>query len=109
MFRLEQSGPGRGDATAPYKVILNKEYTVKEFIDAVLSNNRERGHIGIKSKEEPFFGCPVCEYSNGKLTTSPMPIDIMDRKIKSATASGGWGLMDYLLILERKSMKKNVR
>lgn len=43
MFTLTQSTPTAGDCTSGYKVTLDKEYTLQEFIDAVLTNKGEWG------------------------------------------------------------------
>ena len=40
MFRLFQCMPTRGDCTAEYEVDLDKEYTLQEFIDAILTNKK---------------------------------------------------------------------
>ena len=98
MFHLQQNGPSSRDCTAPYKVILDKEYTVKEFISDVLSiNPREWGYIGIK-KRGHIFGSPYCEYRYGNLKYN-LPEEIQDKKILSVESSGGWSRMDYLITL----------
>lgn len=99
MFKFKKSGPTSGDCTAPYDIILEKTYTVEEFVNTVLTNrDNEWGYIGIKNKNEPFFGYPCCEYKRGHLL-SVLPADILAKKIQSVTASGGWSRMDYKLIL----------
>lgn len=101
MFRLQQCGQVSGDCTAPYNVILDKVYTVEEFITTVLEHlSNEWGYIGIMdANARNIFGNPNCEYSHGKLSTA-MPESFMNRKIHRAHASGGWSRMDYLLELE---------
>lgn len=37
MFRLIKNGDVRGDCTCAYRVELDKEYTVREFIETVLT------------------------------------------------------------------------
>lgn len=99
MFQLKQAGPVWGDCTAPYEVILDKEYLVREFIEEVLERKREWGYIGIKT-DNPFrcLGEPKCEYRYGQLLGT-LP-GYMSRKIKSVTAHGGWSCMNYILELE---------
>ena len=41
MFRLIISGPTRSDCTAPYDVVLDRAYTVAEFIETVLQRKDE--------------------------------------------------------------------
>lgn len=95
MFKLKQAGRERGDCTAPYDVILDKEYTVKEFIETVVSRDREWGYIGIAVKGS-IFGDPHCEYKWGKLLYD-LPEEIHNKKVISVKADGGWSRMDYLL------------
>lgn len=101
MFRLIQSTPESGDCTCGYKVLLDKEYTVKEFVDTVLTEkNKEWGYIGIYNPSD-FFGRTsgnLCiEYRYGKITTENFGNDILNKKIMSVSASGGWSRMDYIL------------
>lgn len=91
-----------GDATANYDITLDREYTVQEFIITVLANRpREWGYIGIRSNsiDGQFLGDPRMEYRRGTIL-SALPNDILSKKIKSVSASGGWSNMDYLLTLE---------
>lgn len=98
-FQLLKNGNDRGDCTAPYKVILDREYTVKEFISEVLLIKGEWGYIGIKSKDNPWLGDPHCEYRYGKLLVN-LPDDAMEKKVVSVKADGGWSRMDYLITVE---------
>lgn len=100
MFRLVRTGEIRGDCTAPYDVIFDKEYTVFEFIQAVKDTGKEWGYIGIKNKEEPFFGKPKCEYNRGVVFNSEFTTDVLSNVVVSARADGGWSRMDYLLVIE---------
>ena len=101
MIRYIQTAPTASDCTAPYDVQLDREYTVAEFIEAVLKQNpREWGKFGIFNKER-FFGHPSCEYRDGELTEF-MPDDILKRKIVKVKADGGWSLMNYLIWLEEE-------
>lgn len=98
MFKLEQNGRVRGDCTAPYRVELDKEYTVSEFVQTVLTIDREWGYIGIYCKDE-IFGKPTCEYKWGKLLYA-LPDNVLNKKIVDVKADGGWSRMDYLLWIE---------
>ena len=49
MFSLTQVTPVGGDCCAGYKVNLDKEYTVSEFIKSVLENRKMNGAT-LKSK-----------------------------------------------------------
>lgn len=97
MFKLHSAGEVRGDCTAPYNVELDKEYTVNEFVQAVLTK-QEWGYIGIYCQGK-IFGEPKCEYKHGKLMYT-LPDNVMNRRVVKAKADGGWTCMNYLLWIE---------
>ena len=97
MFRFIQSTPESGDCTCGYKVLLDKEYTVQEFVDMVLSErNKEWGYISIYYPSD-FFESPCIEYRRGEIISDKFGNDILNKKIMSVSASGGWSRMDYAL------------
>lgn len=51
MFTLTQCTPTRYDCTAGYRVDLDKEYTLQEFIVAILTNKKKTS--GARSKSKP--------------------------------------------------------
>lgn len=102
MFRFVRNGEERGDCTAQYNIVLDKEYTVMEFIKAIKDTKEEWGYIGIKNKDEPFFGKPKCEYNRGVIFNSEFTTDVLLKTIASVKADGGWTRMDYLLVLENE-------
>ena len=105
-MRLKQTGNAGGDCTAPYSVLLDKEYTVKEFITEILkSRSDEWGYIVIEKKGE-IFGKPNCEYRYGKLISN-LPKEILDKCVISARAHGGWTCMDYLLTVNTEGENEN--
>ena len=99
MFTFKTTGPADRDCWA-YDIILDKEYTVREFIQTVLDNlPKEWGYIGIGGKN--FFGDPYVEYRYGEIIHNPTAMEeVMDRKIDHVRADGGWSRMDYRLYLE---------
>ena len=106
MLRI-QTGPERGDCTAPYSIqFINEEYTVKTFVEAILKNTREWGTIGIyvpigkrETITDAIKGKPYIEYRWGE-QEGEFPTDILDKKVIGASGDGGWSSMDYLLMLE---------
>lgn len=96
MFKLERLRPEGSDCTAPYDVILDKEYTVEEFVKAVLSNIREWGEIRIDIGAKSYFANPTYAYKYGELLV-PIQDDFLHKKVTSASAHGGWSLMDYFI------------
>lgn len=98
MFKRIQSGRYGSDCTAPYDIVLEKDYTVEEFINAVLCEYcDEWGYFGVYDGKS-VFGNPECEYSHGSVLNS-LPENILQTKILSVDASGGWTRMDYMFHL----------
>lgn len=97
MFKLYSAGKVRGDCTAPYDVELDKEYTVNEFVQTVLTR-KEWGYIGIYC-HGTFFGEPKCEYKYDKLLYT-LPDNVLNKKVIKVKADGGWSRMDYLLWID---------
>lgn len=98
MFKRIQSARAGSDCTAPYSIVLEKEYTVEEFINAALHEyDNEWGYFGVFDGKS-VFGNPECEYSNGSVLNT-LPDDILRSKIVSVKASGGWSRMDYMFYL----------
>ncbi len=97
------------DETAPYDVILDRECTVREFIDAVLLRN-EWGKIEIRNS----FRCvkfnsgmkvpitPCIEYCKNDVTSTNMTDDDMACVINKIRASGGWSNMNYYLEIKKQ-------
>lgn len=97
MFKLYCVGKVCGDCTAPYGVELDKEYTVNEFVQAVLTR-QEWGYIGIYCQGK-IFGEPKCEYKDNKLLYA-LPDNVLNKRVVKAQADGGLKRIDYLLWIE---------
>lgn len=70
-----------------YIVELDKEYTVREFIEAVLSQRKNEYGVFINTNISEFNFIP---YDNGKLITdisSKKKYSYLDKKIKQVTAN----------------------
>ena len=119
LFELRKCGPERHDCTAPYDVIFrltNSHPTVNQFLSSVIAHKNEWGWIRISPDQSCKTIWDLINY-NGKADSLQYRwgewdkgYDIFvkkygDRKIKSATADGGWSLMDYVLLLEDDDMK----
>ena len=101
--RYEQNNTASGDGTNAYKIVLEKECTVKEFIATILSfYSDEWGYIGIENKTEPFLGKPKIEYSKGKLIGTIAELERMplDSKIISIGVWYTWTSTDYVLKIQ---------
>lgn len=94
MFSLTQITPTFGDCTAGYRVDLDKEYTVSEFINEVLKKEpNEWGYFKIKNTREKV------EYRHGEILNNNFDNEILSARIISISAHGGWSNMDYLIII----------
>lgn len=99
MLKFKQTRPEGGDCTASYDVILDKEYTVMDFIFEIVRNNKgEWGSFHIQTGEHIFDG-PKIEYRCGALLYG-IPGDLCFKKIKRVWSDGGWSAMDYFITLE---------
>lgn len=107
MFRFVQVGGESSDGTRSYKLILDKECTVGEFVNAVLSRQDEWGDIRLDDEKFPF-GKPFCEYARGKVFNSDDSFseEFLSKKVISASAYGRWGLMNYTLVVEESIVLK---
>lgn len=90
-FKLKQTHAEGGDCTAPYDVIIDKSYTVTEFVAEVLTRNpNEWGIISIATSQ----GRKEVNYRSGKLEEA-LPDLIANNTVLRVNASGGWSRMDY--------------
>lgn len=95
------------DCTAPYDVILDKSYTVAEFIREVLTTrSNEWGQFNIRRKGSSWLDrMAVVEYRYGKLENrdrenTEIPEIMVSLPIEEVEARGGWSAMDYDLIIK---------
>lgn len=90
-----------GMPTPVYDIKLDKQYTIQEFIDAVISNKTARGHIIIGELGED--SAPGCGYCNGKLYTK-LKKKFLCKKVIAVYSYDRYGNgtenMDYFLTVE---------
>lgn len=95
-FKLECIERARSNyGSDVFDVIFTEPLTVAEFIQDVISDEREWGNITIGL----WFNGPRCTYSRGKIT-APMPEEYLNKKIISADSIGGWSNMSYRIFVE---------
>ena len=105
LFTLKQESDVRGDETASYSVHFRTPPTIGEFVEDILANHQnDWGYIGIYNHDtgsDPscFSGKPFIEYSRGSLR-SDFSKEFKSKRIRAASADGGWSRMDYMLYLE---------
>lgn len=104
MFTLIQCTQTTNDCTTGYRVDFDKEYTLQEFIDAILTNKKDDwGEIKIAKRNCAWYLYPCIDYQRGNVISNPnIPEEVFDYKVKSATARGGWLSMNYIVTLEKE-------
>lgn len=93
------------DSTFCYEVSFDREYTVKEFLDFVMSDENEAnwGYISIIKEEKNFALIDMCRVSYNKMLPKHINLtEYANAKIIKARANGGWGSMDYYLTINAK-------
>ena len=96
-FKLSRCTPVGGDCTCGYTVAFDREYTVGEFIDNVLcKRSTEWGYIEVRSNRTQTE-IDYCSYSLGSLAENLHDVDLRQLTVLSATASGGYSRMDFVL------------
>lgn len=89
---FHRKGPDQLDIT-PYDVILDKEYTVQEFMDEIL---RERTYD--KGDFHLVDSPGVIDYAYGHLSHgSRVTEPNASRKVKAVTAKVAWSYIDYYI------------
>lgn len=96
-LNFECTGGPYGDATSNYNITFPKGMTVSQFIAAALKEDNKWGEF----KLDNCFGQVLAEYNGGEIYSHC--IDFVtkwrDKTIIEAKANGGWGNMDYYLVL----------
>lgn len=87
-------------STTNYRVNLDRDCTLKDFIDAVLAREEEWGKIKITKRNCAWYNFPTIEYHYGKIINRPnLPKEVYEYKVKSVNASGGWSGIYYYVSL----------
>lgn len=102
MIKLECAGSAlgevswTGDVATPYKVVTDREYSLKEFIKTIVSENpEERGSFRIM-RNRSHVGT-IC-YERGKIKDD-IPNCLSNAHVECTEAKAGWGRTDYTLKL----------
>lgn len=98
VFTLQESGPTDSYSMRPYAVQLQKEATVKEFIEAVAADTAERGHITVYT--EGGDKAPIVDFRYGTVKIPDSLKEILNNTVKRAHARGGPLGMGYVLETE---------
>lgn len=99
MFEFKQTRPEGRDCTDSYDIVLDKDYTVLDFIFEVIRNRKDEWvSFHIQTGKNTLDG-PEIEYRYGDLLHG-IPGDLCFKKIKRVWSNGGWSAMDYFITLE---------
>lgn len=95
-MRFIQTAHTGGDETAPFDVVEYHAKTVMEFVEELVPIAKGWGEIEVR------YGCFTrrYEYRQGNLKSISIDPDVANLTIDKVKASGGWGLMDYLIFAE---------
>ena len=100
MFKLIKRPRSDNDQYTKYDVVLDKEYTVEEFIDAIADGrNGTHGQITIKNDKQAIesFG-----YNIESINYRHCRLQNAEEKIKQVWADGSWVKINYTILLENK-------
>lgn len=90
-FKFISIGETSSDCTSPYRIEFKREFTLGEFIKEVLKV-KGWGYFEISGKR--------VEYKNGEIISQNPFLKSYHKHIVSCTSRGGWGCMDYKIILD---------
>lgn len=92
-----------GDATCWYDISFPEGISVHKFIRLVVNEHpTEWGSINFGWDKK------LCEYNHGKRKVCQGYREFRDLPVRAATANGGWGLMDYYLMIDIPMPKPEV-
>lgn len=97
-FELIQVSPTYQDCTCKYDVVIPENYTLYRFIsDILIEHSGDRGSIEITNeaglKSSGRYNC-------GNVDILPNFDFMLNRRVLSATAHGGYTIVDYKIIVE---------
>ena len=83
------------DCTAPFDVLHDVDLTLRDLMDEI-SKRREWGYVKIKTLSKRVINV---EY-RGKDTATNEVDDLLDWNNIRISSSGGWGRMDYNVLID---------
>ena len=97
MIRIKATGGIGGDETYPYKALMDRPYTVREFVEEVASDKRNWGTSRYTASAADGFGESLCDYRYGEI--GELDDSIAGRQVKEAWGSGGWSCYGFTLLV----------
>lgn len=106
MLDLVSTGPTMGDATTPYRVRLDRTYTVNELVHEIVSNTHNWGTIRISDDPSDRYGKTLYNYRYGQIINphtneiiDTLPDTYADVIVQSAHGAGGYTAYDFTLMI----------
>ena len=99
-FKMKHTGGPYGDACSSYIVMLDREYTVQEFVEDVIKEKPEEWgdfKIATDLKYSHTTSIDMCVYKYGQIISSFRKPSTAKMKIKEVVAHGGYTNMDYCI------------
>ena len=114
MFTFIHKGGPYSDCTSTYDIELDREYTISEFIQTVLTElPTEWGRITLycespelKYPHYAYVGYPYCEYEFGNVVCNSSLSNYSDVKVENVSAFGGWSNMNYSINIDYDEFKR---
>ena len=94
------TGGPYGDSMCSYDVQLDREYTVKEFMEAVLKEKpKEWGELVVTTDFKYMYSKQqdTCEYTHGEIKKHFKKAETAGQTIAEVKAHGGWSSMNYFI------------
>lgn len=89
------------DATADYELWTLTQITLKELVEAVVTDWYESGAIKIVSGKDDWFGEHNLYYKYGNIVADRIPSYMYERKIKECWVKNIGSTMTYFVLLEK--------
>ena len=100
-YRLYAVTPTAGDETTGYEAQLYQNMTLNEFLADIQQHHAdEHGTIKIWTKKSEVDPAAMVSFSGGEIMGEERLAGYRSKSIKKITARGGWGLMNYNVMIK---------
>jgi len=91
----------KNDTTADYELWTLTQITLKELVEAVVTDRCECGDIRIVSSKDDWFGGHRLYFKYGNIVADTIPSYMHERKIKECWVKDLGNSMAYFVLLEK--------
>lgn len=92
-----------GDSSSEYNLVFCERTTLQDFIEYVISNKENRGRVFFEITDTDGYKSGSIRYANGEIDKEEslyvIGFGFLTMPCVEGTANGGWGMMDYHVIL----------